>query len=290
MSVLVTDENLLFIRDHIDEYKSNKDLGNLFGLTRDQMSHILYYNKIKRSNTNRGKVKFNENFFSKYNKLSCYWAGFIAADGCIGTRPNKIDKFLTMAIKRDDQSHLESFVGHLNGKNLKIINRDTTAIKNGKKYPYSSVILYRTKIADDLNNYFSIKPRKTLNTIFPDNMPEKYYVDYIRGYIDGDGCISIHMDGETLAISLSFVGNKDFVVKLAAIIDIPHYLMRCKNNLYQIKYSKFNSIRVIKKLYFPESTFCLYRKRNKYFEYINSITKLQSTRLKNYLNKFNEQI
>lgn len=290
MSVLLTSSDIDYIREHVDEFKSNFDLGSKFGLTRDQMAHILYYNKIKRSYSNNGIVVFNKDFFGSYNEISCYWAGFIAADGCIGTRPNKVDKFLTIALKRSDKSHLENFIKHISGENLKIINRETTAISGGKKYPYSSVILYKTKIVDDLDEFFSIRPQKTLNTIFPPNIPEQYKLDYIRGYIDGDGSISVYKDDETLVISLSYVGNEDFVVKLAETIDIPYYPIKAKNNLFCISYSKFNSIRVIKKLYFPEDRFCLYRKRNKYFEYIDNMTEIQNSRLENYLNKFNEQI
>lgn len=274
MPTLLTKEQVNYIRENIDLFPDNKTLGRKFNLTRKQMADFLYYKGIRRSYSIQGKVFYNENFFLKYNKLSCYWAGFISADGCISIRPNGKDKFLTINLQEKDKIHLENFIKHILGKNVNIIKRK---VKN--KYTYYSVLLYNNKITNDLQNNFYIYPRKTLNLKLPP-VPDKYIIDYIRGYVDGDGCITVSKDKSVLKIGFSYVGNKEFLKKIAEIIGIDFYFYTYDNKLYQVAYSKYNSIRAIQKIYLPMKKFCLERKRKKYLYYMNNITMIQRNRMK----------
>ena len=53
----------------------------------------------------------NDDFFNNPNILNCYWAGFIAADGCIGRRNNNV---LSIGLSSKDKQHLETFKNNIN--------------------------------------------------------------------------------------------------------------------------------------------------------------------------------
>lgn len=271
---LVTVEQLQYIKQNIDLFKTNTEIAVRFNLTRKQISDILYTNKIRRSYTNQGRVNYNKEFFSAYSKLSCYWAGFIAADGCISSRKNGI-RFLTISLKKEDEEHLKYFIQHIDGNNLKIVNR-TVKNKNGI-FPYVSVILYSDKICDDLQNNFNIYKNKTKNLEFPVKVPKKFLVDFIRGFIDGDGCLSITSDKRTVVIRLSYVGRKTFINMCANALGINFYIHKVKNKEYYIiSYSSINSIfAIVVAGYFNKNNFCLERKRNKLFLVFTLLSKRQ---------------
>ena len=273
MSALLNKNDIEYLRVNIDNFKTNKEIAEIFSLSVKQIRDILYYNKIRRTYTNQGRVKYNVDFFCKINEISCYWAGFIAADGNIGVRPNGRDKFMTINLQKNDEEHLINVITHVEGENLKLIERSVN-----NKYKYVSVILYNNNIVKSLRNNFLIEERKTLNCKFPE-ISHKFITDYIRGFIDGDGCIRLSTEKKCLKIELSFVGNKNFIIKIADIINIPFYIRKIKGSLYRIQYSKYNSIDAILKIYFPKNKFCLYRKRDKLAEYLNRITENQKNRL-----------
>jgi len=127
------------------------------------------------------KYDFDEDIFEKCNTPEkAYWIGFIMADGCVYVTKKKgsVSYVLAFCINRKDEKLLDKFQGFL-----------------GSLYPYvhdkrNRVYLYvwRKKILEDLKQY-GIIPRKTGKEQIK-NIPKEYYPDFIRGYFDGDGCIS----------------------------------------------------------------------------------------------------
>jgi hypothetical protein len=124
-----------------------------------------------------GCVSGDENFFSVPNILNSYWAGFIAADGCIR---GYHDHYLSLGLSKKDISHLEKFK-----RDLRLSNKITIYDK------HNSCItgLSSNKICDDLKNNFNITPRKS-KTLKPPNIKNKTNIlSFIAGYIDGDGSV-----------------------------------------------------------------------------------------------------
>lgn len=150
--------------------------------------------------TARAKRKngVNDDFFQTPNKLNCYYAGFFAADGCIG----KKRKTCTIILSTKDINWLETYKKDLD------FEGDIHTYKVKEKFMMSSVSFTSPKIADDLNNNFNITPAKSL-TLVPPNITDKDLIDYfICGYIDGDGCIVISKNGDKQKrISISIIGT-----------------------------------------------------------------------------------
>lgn len=62
----------------------------------------------------------------------------------------------------------------------------------------SILSLSRKSICEDLINSFGVIPKnKSLKETYSSNIPSDYLRDYLRGYFDGDGSISVSKKGGT---------------------------------------------------------------------------------------------
>jgi len=180
--------------------KKNKEICRMYkdGISCQKISVALGLNKktinkyVHQSNLMRNlseackKYKVNSNFFSTYTPKSCYWAGFIAGDGCI--IKNHYKEALTISTT-NDRNHLKMFIKDLDSN---------YSINSYKNNIYKHKIIYTIKIHDqklinDLLNNFNITPRKSLTIRYPIQMPQKFNRYFIRGLFDADG--NIRKDG-----------------------------------------------------------------------------------------------
>lgn len=147
----------------------------------------------------------NEAAFDEYSEYSCYWAGFIAADGCVDSKSR-----VRVMLKYDDINHLEKLKDYLKSTHAISINTD--------KYNRCSFEATSSHLCDMLDLNFNIVPNKTHKLKFPSHIPNKYLVHYLRGYFDGDGSICESFSNKnsiTATIYATFAsGSRDFSVKL----------------------------------------------------------------------------
>lgn len=164
---------------------------------------------LKGNSKFRRRYKANDDFFENKNSLECcYWAGFIAADGCVESHKKNR---LRIKIKDKDLDHLKKFqnsVGY-NGK-LHVTH------KNSNKYV--CIEIYSKKIVEDLG-FFNITIRKTL-TLKPPPLNGEQALAFLIGYIDGDGCISIEkLKNRNPRLRLSIVGTYGIICWIKSIFD-----------------------------------------------------------------------
>lgn len=137
-----------------------RNQANYLGLTHD-------------SNLGR-KYSANKRFFSRITPLTSYWAGFIAADGCV--RRNR----LSMGLAPRDSAHLRQFRADIG--------------YTGPLYEQKralSILICCQQVVDDLSRHFNVVPRKSLILKPPSNLPLACVKAFIRGLIDGDGSICL---------------------------------------------------------------------------------------------------
>lgn len=137
-------------------------------------------NETRRSHT---YYQVNHNAFDLITPESAYWAGFLMADGCIynGQKTPQI----RLEISTVDLKHIKNFRQFIGG-DMPIRHRTLESKITGKIYSYSSLAFNSEKIAYKLAN-FGIVANKTSNAkakLLEDS------VDFWRGVIDGDGCLS----------------------------------------------------------------------------------------------------
>lgn len=120
---------------------------------------------------------YDVDFFSKYTKESCYWAGFFLADGHVRSKRDACDLHLSGC----DRGHLEKL-----SKLLKNEGKIEDCKDGSVRITFCGEWFVR-----DLKKLFGVYPKKSLTCKISENIPDEYYKDFIRGVFDGDGSITI---------------------------------------------------------------------------------------------------
>ena len=165
----------------ISEYKINK--------------HLIYQilNRDGREKIIANKKYFvNQDYFEEIDtEEKAYWLGFLYADGYVRMHKGRSGELkLKLSIK--DKAHIELFKKCINSTHqIKDISSEVIN-ESGKKSSSlcSSFSVYNTKLVNDLFKQGCLN-NKTYKLQFPflNFSLERHF---IRGYFDGDGCVSTH--------------------------------------------------------------------------------------------------
>jgi hypothetical protein len=121
------------------------------------------------------KYFFNESYFSNMTNESIYWAGFIAADGCLYGK----QKSLSIMLSKRDKDHLFKFKDAV--KYTGDILDLTKTCTNGARCELVRLTINGCKsYYDDLIRLYNITPKKSLTIRPPDNLTLEQSLIYIR--------------------------------------------------------------------------------------------------------------
>lgn len=141
--------------------------------------------KIRKFLNSHGLTKeriFNKSFFHEIDTPEkAYFLGLIYADGSINQHG------FTISLKYDDKYILERLAMLLGGVH-QVYEKTSSSALRGKLYVTKLAILTVSakEIREDLINH-GVVPRKTYEKEYP--RCDKYFFDFLRGYMDGDGCV-----------------------------------------------------------------------------------------------------
>lgn len=257
----------------IEEYLNTPDndrsltkLSQKYGVKRQTLSRHLKQRGYEVINY-QNRVRCDETVFDSIdNEESAYWLGFLYADGNISSTGNRLE--VRLSIK--DLSHLEKFRSF-----LKLTTEIRTGICNGNGFCHLSI---RNKHLWNTLNNLGCHPRKSLIIKFPKlnifkGNIKKLILHFIRGYVDGDGCLSMYKpkDKNTFRTELSLVGTKEFLTTVNKLFKNKGYIRNksCKNwenKAYSLSFSDLISRKIARYLY-EDSTIYLERKYNKYLQF-----------------------
>lgn len=253
----------------IDEYlntpemeRSLTKLGEKYGIKRQTISKYLKQRGIEVINY-QNLSRLNEKAFdSMDSEEQFYWLGFMYADGCISSTGNRIEVHLSLS----DISHLEKFRKFLN---------HTTEIRTGtdKRGISFCHLSVRNKHMWNTLNKLGCSPRKTLTLEFPNisifKNSSNFVISFIRGYVDGDGCLTIYKPSNcnSFRTILKMKGQLKFLEKVNSAFKNKGYIRKCgEDNVYDLEFSDRVS-RSIARLLYSKATIYLDRKYNKYLEF-----------------------
>ncbi len=187
----------------------------------------------------------NESAFDEYDEFSCYWAGFLAADGCVDAK-NRV----RVMLKYDDLSHLEKLKEFLQSTHAISVNTD--------KYNRCSFEITSPHMCDMLDINFNIVPNKTDKLKFPKFIPRKYLIHYLRGYFDGDGIICESFSNKnsiTASLYATFAsGSREFSIDLFNYLQVElglgGHLQEFKDSTkWQLKFNTNDAITLLGYMY-----------------------------------------
>lgn len=125
-------------------------------------------------------LSYNKDYFNKIDTpTKAYWLGFLYADG-YATGSNRWG----LELKYDDMPHMEKLLTELD-YNGKIRERERNGVK-------SCSVQFNNSVATNSLISLGVVNNKTTTLQFPssDLLNEIYYPDFIRGFFDGDGCVT----------------------------------------------------------------------------------------------------
>lgn len=203
------------------------------GLSATEIAKILgvwrqtIYYKLKRVGraipNYHNSLKFDNTVFDSIDtEEKAYWLGFLMADGYISKNSNTIE----LSLKGSDSNHLQKYNNFIrNTQPIKI----SKVINNGKEYSRCRCAVTDSHFHNRLIELGCI-PQKSLTLKFPNKniFANKNLIrHFIRGYIDGDGCLTYTKTGRLV---IEIIGTKEFLEEIKELY--PEYF---KSILYKDK-------------------------------------------------------
>ena len=239
-------DNLRKILQELGIYKSHKDV-------------------MKELPQNQRKYPVNEDFFFVQSHNLAYLLGFLASDGYIAKDTNTI----AIGLSAIDKEQLEKFKNEIGGRDIE--EYTTNEGFETVKWSFTS-----QKVKQELANYY-IVPQKTFKLLPPYHLEKKYWIDYIRGYFDGDGSINYLTSNKALRWQICSATPEilkwiiDVLYKEYNIPKVNILTQKRKNNiLYYFQYST-NATKNIYNILYTKDSWYLKRKKDKYEENLKKI-------------------
>lgn len=247
-----------FITDNYENYtyKQMSELDLFIGLNEKQIR-----NKARSLGIKKNRV-FNNRFFEEIDTgEKAYWLGFIYADGYVVYNKEKSNYELGIGIHSKDDYILKN-LNFLLGDMHNIIYRKRNTSFNG--YDYISDIcelrVYSKKICEDLIKH-SVLPNKTKENVYPIIEDEKLFFHFLRGFMDGDGCLH---RSPTKKILCHFTNsNPDFFNYLKdrlSLLGIHSKIYKEKDLKYRLYLNTPNTQKLLNKIYNDSNNLKLIRK------------------------------
>lgn len=174
----------------VAEYLNNKkSLGKIaaqFGISQGKVETVLKQRGIQKrtyveAKQLERKYFVNDNYFKYQNSNMAYILGLLASEGNIAMKENCI----SLELHAKDCEILEKI------KMEVASSRDIKYYTNSRGSELCKFQVWSSEWKKDLAVY-NIIPNKTFNLLPPTFLDTQYYIDYIRGYFDGDGSIWHH--------------------------------------------------------------------------------------------------
>lgn len=196
-------------KEIIDFYSKNLSLNKTskeFGFSVRFLKNTLFKknNLLKKS---RRKYDVNDNFLDNLDKHSAWFLGYMAADGHVFSNSKS-----GFSISQSGEE------GRLTIEYLKKLLNFDGPIRAYDTYAQKS---YNINISSKKLKYklstFNIVEKKSLIYKYPLNLPEELFLPFLRGYFEGDGCLSIpkpRRGSVYIGIAAQILGTKDFLEEI----------------------------------------------------------------------------
>ena len=261
-----TKSDVLRMHEMYQNGKLLKEIADEFHTTRGTVSKLLKKNGFK---VDRFTYHFNEHYFDQIDSQDkAYILGLLWADG-----HNRVDKGgVILELQEDDRELLEKI------NNITENERPLRKVALNDKNPawknqYN--LLWQSKYLSNILNEYGMCQRKSLVLEFPQWLNKELYPHFIRGYMDGDGCVCYMKQHHKIQVSM--VGTRIFlesIQKICENIGVKSYIIhdkRANEVICQLEIvSNISSIAFLNWIY-ENANLKMERKYNKYQQFLNSI-------------------
>ena len=254
-----------FIREHYKDM-TYKEIANILGYTEKQIRSRANHMCL----TNVRKI--NDTYFNFIDTpLKAYFLGFIYADGWIHIDDRHYE--FGMELQHSDRYILEKLNDELGGLNNIVEKDPKTKIINGNlchSGKMSRLRIYSKQLVMSLKQN-GIETNKTLKTVFP-IVSNEYFFDFLRGYIDGDGCFWKYKNHYYMHLTSANDSILNYIHdKLLNEYGITTRIYKEKDKKYRLMCINIHDMgKLIPLLYYDSGIFCLNRKYELVKSYLGS--------------------
>ncbi|MEX0917091.1 MAG: LAGLIDADG family homing endonuclease [Candidatus Paceibacterota bacterium] len=233
------------------------------------------------------KYSVNEKFFERWNVGMAYTLGYIYADGSLECSPSIRGKYLR--ITSTDKERIIALRNLMESQHkIYRIAQNTYSGKQRYLLRIGNSFLYDSLVKHGLH------PKKSLTIKMPE-IPDLFLKDFVRGYFDGDGCVSIEYgNGKKRQKILKRIGiiftcgSKDFLRVLEKQLrqgaGVGKREIYTASRCYQLRYNTEDSVTLFKFLYHGvEMEHYMRRKRNIFADYFEKRPKRVDKEIKSIL-------
>ena len=261
----LTDEEIIYIKENYKDM-SYKEIAEKFGVSEKHVrGRINYMNMTKLR-------KFNNDYFHVIDSdIKAYFLGFLYADGWVVFNPIARNYEMGMQLQSEDKYILERLNEELGGVHL-ITHNDAydSEIEETMAHHKDSDTLrvFSKSIVMDLINA-GVVTNKTQKDIYP-KIDDKYFFDFLRGYIDGDGCFYKKNETTYLHITCSSNVPLEWIKRKLKENNINSYIYTEKDRKHRLYCIDKKSMRLlVSLLYHSDYSLCLSRKYEKVKSYFD---------------------
>ena len=269
MKKIESDIEKQIINDYVSGL-TNNIISKKYLLHRTTIQRILLRNNIalrKQAHTSRKHIILDENFFKDIDsEEKSYMLGTLYADGYINSNGFGI------TLKEDDKEILEQLSTIIYG-NVVLGYKPSRICSQNIKYiskPQYRLEIVSKKMKCDLIKHGCVQ-KKSFLIKFPNFIDINQYKHFIRGYFDGDGCLTIPQKRPN-NITLTITSNTNFcnglVFYVNKLLDINMKSCVRYNNVGVARLTGKKQIILFLNWLYSDSNIFLKRKFDKYQNYI----------------------
>lgn len=204
--------------EYVNKQRTILDIAQEMNTDREEIrKYLRKYNietDYERARIAGKKYHFNERIFQNIDTAEkAYWLGFITADGCIEcmqrTKANGeiySNYRLRICLSAKDKEHLIKFRHFIGDDNIPIMDHYTKIDGYEKLHHVVSIKICCKQLALDLMEK-GIVPNKSTKECPPEYLPQSLIPHFIRGELDGDGCIF----KDKYSVKINICGGKDLM-------------------------------------------------------------------------------
>lgn len=248
-----------------------RDIAGILGVTEKQVRGYVCTKKwCKEKSKHR---EWNVKYFDEIDTPEkAYWLGYFFADGYVVYSSNNKNYEASMQLQEGDVDALKRFASQLN---IDYNDGSLSFVEKDVKFPQGATCHVKGYVLRTYSKYFcdslikhNIVPDKTYRSEYP--TVDDYRHAFVRGFFDGDGCISHFAQGY---LQIHFTNpNRDFLEYLKNVIDeeigISGTIYKENDMKYRLYYFRVEDTKkFLDWIYQDDGAYRLPRKYQKYLSY-----------------------
>lgn len=262
-----TEEENQYMKDNY-LIKSYKEIADVLGYSEKQIR-----SRINNMGLTKNR-KINNRYFQNIDTpLKAYFLGFIFADSWIVCNEKLRHYEFGMELQSSDKYILEKLNNELGGLNIIYHSNphETIICGNLAHSGHTDYLrVYSKPLILDLRKH-GIETNKSQKPNYPIVSDELFY-DFLRGYIDGDGCYWKYKGHYYMHITCAFPNILYYIQNKLLLSDIKTQVYKETDKKYRLMCTNITDMKKLINLLYPSSNIlCLKRKYNKIKSYLTGL-------------------